>query len=120
MHFLAISATKADCNLNWEMEEELLWEIHDAITFYKLNKRAAVFSQASADEDHIRICNSQAAMICKQLLLFHVIVQFWILPRGRTGQGPGFFVRSLLMTVSYRIYLWSFSWEEEIVGDRGQ
>lgn len=117
MHFLAVSAMMADCDLYWEMEEELLWEIHDAITPYKLNKRAAAFSQASADEDHVRICNSQIAMICKQLLLFHI--QFWILPRGRTGQGP-FFVRSLLMTVSYRIYLWSFPWEEEIVGNRGQ
>lgn len=121
MHFLAVSATMADCDLYWGMEE-LLWEIRDAIIPYKLNKRAAAFSQAAADEDHIRICNSQAAMICKQLLLFHVIAQFWILPRGRTGQRPVFFffVRSLLMTVSYRIYLWSFSWEEEIVGDRGQ
>lgn len=70
MHFLAVSATMANCNLNWGMEKELLCEMHDTITLYKLNKRAAAFSQASADEDHVRICNSQAAMICKQLLLF--------------------------------------------------
>lgn len=76
MHFLAVSAMMADCDLHWGMEEELFWEIHDAVTPYKLNKRAAAFSQASTDEDHVRICNSQAAMIRKQLLLFHVIVQF--------------------------------------------
>lgn len=91
MHFLAVSATIADCDLYWRMEEELLWEIRDAITPYKPSKRAAAFSQTAADEDHIRICNSQAAMLCKQLLLFHIIVQFWILPRGRTGQRPVFF-----------------------------
>lgn len=86
----------ADCDLHWGMEEELLWETHYAITPYKLNKRAAAFSLASADEDLIRICNSQAAMICKEQLLFHVIVQFWILPRERMGQGPGLFCKRLI------------------------
>lgn len=41
------------------------------------------------EEELVQSLNSQAATICKQLLLFHVRVQFWTLPRGRTGVGAG-------------------------------